>query len=81
MNYGLVPIVTDLEANHFVAGDSALYFAAGDYQELRVLIGRVISDRELRKTLSNKARSRVLSRFTIDSAVKRRRNLYQTLGV
>jgi len=81
MSYGLVPIVTDLEANHFVAGDSALYFAAGDYKELRALIGKVISDRGLRKTLSHKARSRVLSKFTIDSAVTRRRNLYQTLGV
>ncbi|MHB8894438.1 MAG: glycosyltransferase family 4 protein [Candidatus Geothermincolia bacterium] len=63
MRCGLPVIASDIPINHEIAGDAAIYFDPFDSNDLRVKIQEVLSDTELRLSLSRRSleRSRAYS--------------------
>jgi glycosyltransferase involved in cell wall biosynthesis len=79
MAHGLIPVITDIDANHYVAGNVAEYFPVGDHVELRKLLERLIHDTESRVELSHAGVTRVQSEFSISSMSEKRFELHNHL--
>ena len=79
MNLGMALILTDIPANRDVAHDCALYFPVGDYDELRVLLERLVEDYEFRRSLVESAQERVRNKFDLKVVVRERKLLHQSL--
>ena len=82
MATGLPVMATATGGNPEVAadGDSGLLFPVGDSKKLATHLLTVMSQRDLRQELGQRAISRAAEQFSIDSMVRRYEQLYEGLG-
>jgi glycosyltransferase involved in cell wall biosynthesis len=78
---GVVPIVTNVGGNPelVVDGESGFIVAPGDAGEIRDRILRLYNDRELMKQMSDAARQRVLTEFTVEKTARETIAVYREL--
>jgi glycosyltransferase involved in cell wall biosynthesis len=79
MAHGLVPVVTDIESNRYVAGNVAEYFSVGNDLQLRKLLEQLIHDSKRRIKIGQAGFTRVQKKFSISSATKKRMELHHSL--
>ena len=77
MASGLAILTSDLPAVREYAGDSAMYFKAGDLDGALGALDRLLGDQTLRRELGTAARQRALSEFAWPRIAKRYRELYE----
>jgi glycosyltransferase involved in cell wall biosynthesis len=79
MAHGLFPVVTDIPANHFVAGQAALYFPVADSQLLAKHILSVSKDHQLRLRTIQESLERVHNSFSMSAVLQKRLEVYSQL--
>lgn len=78
---GVVPIVTNVGGNPelVVDGESGFVVEPGDAEAIRARILRLYNDREMLKRMSEAARQRVLTEFTVEKTARETISVYRDL--
>ena len=81
MGSGACVITCDVGAVRDVVSDCGVYVPPGSPKDLASAIEVVLTDREMRKTLQQKAQDRARTEFAFDSKLKRLREYLKEIGV
>ena len=76
---GKLVIVSDLGSLKEVVGDGALVFRNGDSADLADKMKRVIDDPSIVATIGERARTRALSAFDLDTMIERHVDIYRSV--
>ncbi len=79
MGNSLACVLSNIESNRFVAGDCALYFEVGDYEELSKKLLELLNSPQERLRLGLCSLERVEKEFSVEKLVQKRVEIYNTI--